>query len=223
MRYLPINLDIRGRRVVVVGGGSVAARKCSLLLAAGARVIVIAPSLTRSLRKLSEKGEIGHISREYEDGDLAGSFLVFSATGNRAVNRSVADEAKKLGIMANIADSPGLCSFTTPAVVSRDELLITVSTGGKAPFLAAKIREELEMSYGPEYAELIKILGRVREKLLTEKANNQYNKQILRTLLEHDLSALLKRGDHTEIDRILGSVCGPGYSLALLGMKEKDK
>ena len=190
MRYLPINLDIRGRNAVIVGGGPVAARKCSMLLAAGARVTVIAPALTRSLKQLSEDGKIDHLPREYRDGDLAGSFLVFAATDNSAVNREVGEEAKDRGIMANIADSPDLSAFVSPAVISRDELLITVSTGGLTPALAGRIREELEAHYGPEYAQLNNILGRVREKLLTEGNDSTYNSQLVRTIAQRLIAEL---------------------------------
>jgi precorrin-2 dehydrogenase/sirohydrochlorin ferrochelatase len=201
----------------------VAARKCLALIAAGARVTVIAPTLAPPLRELAENGELSHLSRNYKTGDLEGSFLVFAATNSRAVNRAVAGEAKERGIMADIADSPDLCDFTSPAAICRDELLITVSTGGVAPALAGKIREELEERFGPEYAELIKILGRVREKLLTEKVNSQYNKKVLRTLVDQELPALIKKGAFTEIDHLLRKICGPGFSLAELGLRKKDK
>jgi len=223
MRYFPINLDIRGKPVIVVGGGAVAARKCLTLIAAGARVTVIAPTLAPTLKKLAEAGKLSHLSHNYSAGDLAGSFMVFAATNSRQVNRAVAGEAKDRGIMANIADSPDLSAFTSPAVISRDELLITVSTGGEAPALAGKIREELEERYGPEYGELIKILGRVREKLLTEKGNSQYNKKVLRSLVDQELPALIKKGAFTEIDHMLRKLCGPGFTLAELGLGEKDK
>jgi len=223
MRYLPINLDIRGKKVVVVGGGSVAARKCLALIAAGARVTVIAPALAPPLGDLAEEAQLIHLPRKFKAGDLAAAFLVFAATDSRKVNRDVAKEAKSRGIPADIADSPDLCDFTSPATISRDELLITVSTGGVAPALAGKIREELEERFGPEYAELIKILGRVREKLLTEKVNSQYNKKVLRTLVDQELPALIKKGAFTEIDNMLRKICGPGFNLAELGLGEKDK
>ena len=223
MRYLPINFDIQGRKVVVVGGGSVAARKCLTLIAAGARVTVIAPTLSSTLMELAELEILIYLSRKYSEGDLAGAFLVFAATDSPKVNRAVAKEAEKSGIPADIVDSPDLSAFTSPAIINRDELLITVSTGGVAPALAGKIREELEERYGPEYAELIKILGRVREKLLTEKVNSQYNKKVLRALVEEKLPALIKRNAFKEIDRLLRKLCGPGYTLAELGLGEKDK
>ena len=211
MRYFPINLDLRGKPVVIVGGGAVAARKCQALLAAGARVTVIAPTLAGSLRGLVENGGVTHLARKYSEGDLAGACLVFAATDSRMVNRAVANEAKRNGIPADITDAPELGDFTSPAVISRGDLLITVSTGGEFPALARKVRMELEKRYGPEYADLIKILGKVREKLLTEKANSPYNKKILNQLVELDLPELLKKNSAAEIDHLLLEALRSGF------------
>jgi precorrin-2 dehydrogenase/sirohydrochlorin ferrochelatase len=223
MRYFPINLDIRGKPVVIIGGGAVAARKCLALLAAGARVTVIAPTLTGTFLKSVKNEEVIHLARNYARGDLSGAFLAFATANSRSVNRAVAKEAKESGIPADIADAPDYGDFISPAVLTRGALQIAISTEGKSPALARKIREELEERYGPEYADLIKILAKVREKLLTKKKNSSYNKIILNTLVEQDLPALLKNGAATDIDHLLLKVCGPGFSLAELGLGEKDK
>jgi precorrin-2 dehydrogenase/sirohydrochlorin ferrochelatase len=222
MRYFPVNLDIRGKPAVIVGGGAVAARKCLTLLAAGARVTVIAPALAVPLRELAEKGKVTHLARTFAPGDLAGAFLVFAATDSRWVNRTVAQEARKCGILADIADAPELSAFTSPAVLTRGDLLLTVSTGGASPALARKIRAELEMRYGPEFGAALELLGIVREKLLTGNTSRPYNKQILTTLADHDLPALLQSGATAELDHLLLDLCGPGFTLAELGMGEKD-
>lgn len=224
MRYLPINLDIRGKKVVIVGGGAVAERKCLTVLSAGGCVTVVSPTLTDTLRGLSEQGGIEHLPMEYSCGDLEDAFLVFAATSDSGVNAKVAEEARIRGIMADITGAPDLGRFTSPALVNRGELLITVSTGGESPALAAKIREELDEQYGPEYSGFVRILGRVREKLLTEKINIQYNKQILRGLVNREIPALLKKGAYGEVDRILFELCGQGFSLAELEtLKRMDK
>ncbi|HEX9023135.1 MAG TPA: bifunctional precorrin-2 dehydrogenase/sirohydrochlorin ferrochelatase [Geobacteraceae bacterium] len=222
MRYLPINLDIRGKPVIIVGGGSVATRKCLALLSAGARVTVIAPALTASLSQCVQRGEVIHLPRNYAKGDLSGAFLVFAAANSRAVNRAVARAAKELGIPVDIADAPDTGDFVSPAYLSRGDLLITVSTGGRSPALAGRIRRELEDRYGPEYAMVLRLMGKVREKLLTEKRNSSYNKKILSALVEQDLPELIKNGRATDIDHLLLKLCGPGYSLAGLGMGDKD-
>jgi precorrin-2 dehydrogenase/sirohydrochlorin ferrochelatase len=221
MRYLPINLDVCDKPVVVVGGGAVASRKCSALLAAGARVMVIAPDLDCSLGEMCAGGRLRHVAREFMPGDLAGAFLVFAATDSPAVNRAVAGEAEARAILADIADAPDSGSFTLPAVMRRGELLIAVSTGGNSPALSRLIRAQLETLYGPEYGSALELLGSLREKLLTEKGNSAYNKEIFNDLAEQ-LPALIRNGSTAEIDNLLMKLLGPDAARAGLGLSEKD-
>jgi len=221
LHYFPVNLDIRDRPVVVVGGGAVAARKCSALIDAGARVTVIAPSVDGSLGEMCEKEEVLHVARDFAPGDLAGAFLVFAATDSPEVNRAVAEEAKARAILSDIADAPGLGSFTLPAVMRRGALQIAVSTGGTSPALARQIRAQLEAHYGPEYGSALELLGKLREKLLTEPGNSAYNKQIFNELAER-LPALIRNASPAEIDNLLEKLLGPGTTLAGLGLRGKD-
>jgi precorrin-2 dehydrogenase len=222
MSYFPINLDICGRRAVIVGGGGVAARKCASLIACGGDITVIAPLLDMSLQEMRSAGTIAHLERKYEPGDLSGAFLAFAAADDPAVNRAVAEEAKALGILADIADAPRTGSFTMPAVVRRRDLLITVSTGGASPALARRIREQLEKEFGPEYGAATALLGRIREKLLTEAGTSAYNKKIFNELVYHDLPSLIKNNSVAEIDILLTRLFGPEFTLAALGAEEKD-
>lgn len=222
MTQFPVNLTIRDRQAVIVGGGAVAVRKCLLLLEAGARVTVIAPDFDPRLEKLRREERIVCHARSYLEGDLAGAFLVFAATDDPNVNRAVAREAESRGILADITDAPERGSFTSPAVLRRGDLLVTVSTGGKSPALASNIRNDLAQRFGPEYAETLVILGAVREKLLTARGNRTYNKAILRTLANADLPCLIRRGEYEAIDRLLTTHVGPGFTLAALGTRTED-
>jgi precorrin-2 dehydrogenase/sirohydrochlorin ferrochelatase len=221
MHYLPINLDIRDRLAVVVGGGPVAARKCAALLEAGARILVIAPDLDDSIAAEIEAGRIRHQARGFEQDDLEGAFLVFAATDAPDVNRAVAREAAARAILADIADAPGLGSFTLPAVMRRGSLQITVSTGGKSPALARHIRDRLDGQFGPEYAAALELLGDLRTKLLTAKGNSAYNKRIFDELAAR-LPAMIGHASPAEIDNLLLTLVGPGYSLAELASGGKD-
>jgi siroheme synthase-like protein len=138
--FYPIFLDVSGRRAVVIGGGKVAFRKAAALLDAGAGVTVIAPEFDEGLRTL----RVERIEREYREGDLEGAHLAFAATNQRAVNASVAREAKALGIAVNVADSPSECDFIVPARVRRGYVNIAISTSGTNPSLAANIRRAVE-------------------------------------------------------------------------------
>jgi precorrin-2 dehydrogenase / sirohydrochlorin ferrochelatase len=221
MKYYPINLDIRGKVAIIVGGGAVAERKCRTLLEAGALVTVIAPRLSRGLLCLLEKGHISHRDRDYRRGDLAGAFLVFVATGDRSISAAVADEAAEWRILANIADMPDRSDFTTPAAVARGDLLLTVSTGGKCPVLARKVREELNARYGEEYGEVLLILGAVREKLLASKKGCHAVKEILNSLISHNLQGILRGDSPDSVDRLLREIAGPGFSLNELGLEKR--
>ncbi|MDD2337880.1 MAG: bifunctional precorrin-2 dehydrogenase/sirohydrochlorin ferrochelatase [Geobacteraceae bacterium] len=221
MKYYPINLDIRGKDAIIVGGGAVAERKCRTLLEAGAVVTVIAPRLSRGLRCLVEKGRISHRDRDYRRGDLAGAFLVFAATGDRTISAAVAEEVSEWRILANIADMPDRSDFTTPAVVARGELLLTVSTGGKCPVLAREVREELTARYGEEYGDVLRILGAVREKLLASKKGCHAVKEILHSLISHNLPGILRGDSPDSADRLLREIAGPGFSLSELGLEKR--
>jgi len=220
MHYLPINLDIRERLAVVVGGGTVAARKCAALLEAGARITVIAPDIDDSIKAIVDKGKMRHVAREFMPGDLEEAFLVFAATDEPGINRAVAREAAVRAILADVADAPGLGSFTLPAVMRQGSLQIAVSTGGKSPALARQIRDRLAETFGPEYAAALDILGNLRTKLLTGKGNSAYNKQIFDDLAAR-LPDLISHASPAEIDNLL-STLGLGYTMADLASGGKD-
>jgi precorrin-2 dehydrogenase/sirohydrochlorin ferrochelatase len=208
MNLFPINLNLRGQTAFIIGGGGVAERKCRSLLDAGAVVRVIAPAITPCLAELALRGSITHLHRPYEPGAMAGAALVFAATDDRAVNRAAAEEAQRLGIPVCVVDEPAEGTFTSPSTVRRGDLLITISTGGRSPALARRIREELEDRYGPEYADIVDILGAFREKLLTEHRGSAYNKQLFNELLDRCLPRLLSSGAAGDRDRLLRELSG---------------
>jgi len=163
-RIYPLALTNLARvRCVVVGGGAVAERKVRDLLAGGAKPRVISQTLTDVLAVWREAGRIEHLARPYRAGDLDGAFLAIAATDDRAVNATLAAEAARLGILANVADDPAAGNFHTVAAVRRGDLLLSVSTGGDSPALTARIRRELEARYGDEYARLLQLLRALRD------------------------------------------------------------
>jgi precorrin-2 dehydrogenase/sirohydrochlorin ferrochelatase len=162
----PVNLDLAGRSVLVVGGGRIAARKLAGLLDGGAdRVTVVAPGISSEVRGLaahaadSTGAVVVCIERPYADGEAARHELVLSAVDDRAVTARVSADARAAGVWVNAADDPVHCSFTLPAVVRRGRVLVTTSTGGASPALAAWLRGVAERCVGPEFAELAERLA----------------------------------------------------------------
>ena len=163
--YYPIFLNIQGKRCVVIGGGKVALRKVKMLLDCGANVSVISPKPHPDIAKLSKERAIHLIQRDYEAQDLKGAVIAIVCTDVKEVNRKVADEAKKAGILVNVADDPEPSDFIIPSFFRRGNLTLAVSTSGISPALARKIRMKLEKSFGEEYASLLSLIGEVRSTL----------------------------------------------------------
>lgn len=160
--YYPVCLNVKERRCAVIGGGAVAERKVQGLLECGALITLISPQLTAVLGDLASRGLITWEDREYKAGDLEGSFLAIAATDNPEVNKGVAWEAERLGVLLNVVDATELCTFITPAVVRRGEVSFAISTGGLSPALARRLREETEESPLLRWADLADMVSEVR-------------------------------------------------------------
>ncbi|MGE0875316.1 MAG: siroheme synthase CysG [Burkholderiales bacterium] len=165
MDFLPIFLDVRAQPCLVVGGGEVAARKCALLLRAGARVTVVAPELGPTLGEHVAAGRVSHRAAGFRDGDLEGFAVVIAATSDDAVNRAVAAGARARRIPVNVADQPALCSFILPSIIERPPLVVAVSSGGASPVLARLLRARLESLLPAAYGRLAAIAAEYRDRV----------------------------------------------------------
>lgn len=146
----------------MVGGGQVALRKVKALIECGADIEVISPDLCLELRRLAESREVRALNREYQSGDLRGAFVVIAATDNSDVNRKVAEEAKRNAALVNVVDDAENSNFIIPSYLRRGDVTVAISTAGKSPALARKIRTRLEKDLGNEYASLTNLIGEVR-------------------------------------------------------------
>ena len=160
---LPVNLLVRGRRVVVIGAGRIAARKIEPLLDLGAEVHVIAPAAGTEVRGWVEAGRCTLAEREFAPDDLDGAWLALTATDDAAVNAAVFAAGEAARVWVNSADDPANCSFTMMAMVRRSDLVVAISTGGRSPALAAYLRRLLNEELGPEYEVLLDLLSEARE------------------------------------------------------------
>jgi siroheme synthase-like protein len=194
MRYYPIYLDLKGRDVLVVGGGAIAEGKALQLVEAGARVTVVSPELTESLRAAADSGKITHLGGSFAEGDLNGAYLVISATDDRKVNEKVAKAAKELGLLCNVVDQPDLCNFITPALVTRGRLQISVSTGGGSPTLTQRIKREVAELIGEEYGVLLELATEMRAEAKDRIADFERRKEALRAFVESDALDLIRAG-----------------------------
>src|SRR3984957_4626122 len=179
MSLFPMFVKLEGRRVLVVGAGSVGEAKIESLLATGASVRVVAPKAPPRGRGGARGGRIDGETREYTPADFAGAFLVIAATSSPALHDDIYAEARSRGVLCNAVDEPERCDFYFPAVVRRGELQIAISTGGRSPALAQRLRKELEQQFGPEWEEWVAQLGRTREELQSIPMPPEQRKRLL--------------------------------------------
>jgi precorrin-2 dehydrogenase/sirohydrochlorin ferrochelatase len=221
MRYYPVYLDIRNRRCLVVGGGSVGTRKVMTLLECGAVVTVVSPLVSPKLLELAEAGSIEWKKGTYRRSDLEGVFLVIGATDKQELNRQIYTDAEPLNKLCNIVDRPEDCNFILPSVVNRGDLVIAVSTSGKSPAFAKKLRKDLEKQFGEEYAEFLRLMGAIRKKLLRKGHDPEAHRDLFASLINKDLLELIRKRDTMETDRLLREIFGEEYGYDEL-MKTKD-
>ncbi len=219
MSLYPVNLAISGRLCLVIGGGKVATRKVQSLLACGALIRVISPEVDGQLAQLAKAGLLEWQQREYLSGDLQDAKLVFAATDNRKIQNQIVAEANGSGILVNVIDMPEACTFQVPASFRQGELLITVATGGGSPALAARIRKDLEASYGPEYGSFLSLMAALRKEVVAKSDAQLEHKKVFGRILDSDILNCIREQKWADLEALLRDILPPGIDVSCL-MKE---
>jgi precorrin-2 dehydrogenase/sirohydrochlorin ferrochelatase len=139
-------------------------------------------------------------------------FLVIGATDDEKLNQQISSDADRFNTLCNIADRPEVCNFILPSIVQRDDLVITISTSGKSPALAKKLRKTLENQFGEEYGTLLQLMGAIRKKLLLQAHKPEAHKPLFEQLINSDLIVMIQAGKTEEIDALLFDILGEGYN-----------
>jgi precorrin-2 dehydrogenase/sirohydrochlorin ferrochelatase len=208
MNYYPIYLNITNRRCVVVGGGDVAERKVQRLLECGAHVVVIGKTLTPRLKVMKREGRIDQINDDYDAAYIHDAFLVIGATDRDEINARISSDARKRGILINIVDDPDKCDFILPSLFQRGDLSVAISTGGKSPALAKKLREDMEGLYGTEYHTLLNILGKLRERIKAKGRSADENKRLFEAVVNSDILQHIRENNWDRVRKIVHDLTG---------------
>lgn len=195
MQPYPVFLDLRGRPCVVIGGNGLAEEKVRGLLAAGAEVTVVAPGLTPELETLAGEGRIRHRPRDYQEGDLEGMVLAIVCGEPPEVAEAAWQEARSRNVLINTVDDVPRCGFLAPSIVRRGDLAIAISTSGKAPALAVRLRQRLERELGEEYGRFLALAGSVRARLAAKFPDFGERRERWYRLVDSDALDLLRQGD----------------------------
>lgn len=203
MDYLPVCLDVQGRRCVVVGGGDVALRKTDLLRSAGALVHVVSPDLCSELAKQAASGAISYAARSFTPMDVEGAVLVIAATDEPGINRRVSESAKTRGIPVNVVDQPELCTFVMPAVIDRSPILVAISTGATSPVLARLLRSRLESFIPARIGLLARLAGEFRDRVKQRFGDVRARRVFWERMFQGRVAELALSGDVVSARRLL--------------------
>jgi precorrin-2 dehydrogenase/sirohydrochlorin ferrochelatase len=223
MALYPINLNISGQLCVVIGAGTVAERKIAALLPCDARIRVISPELSAGVKQIVDANKLEWLPRPYRRGDLHGAALAFALTDRPEVQQQITAEARELGLPINVADNPKACTFQTAATVRRGDLLLSVSTSGGSPALAATIRKELASQFGREYGDLVKLLAMIRQPTVGQNSAQENQKQLLEQILKTNILDLLKRKEWRLLHEKLLEILPREINVDLLMQKMREQ
>jgi precorrin-2 dehydrogenase len=209
MRYYPVFLDLQDVPCLVIGGGQVGERKIKTLQSCGAEVYLISRELTPYLDEEVRQARIFLLAPAYETRYLKDKFLVVGATDDLELNKRIGREARGRGMLCNIVDDPGECNFILPSLVSRGDLTIAISTAGKSPALAKKIRQALEREFPESYAGYLELLGYIRSQVLSRGMNQKENQEIFEALVDSPLLSWLEAGTLEPVYELLDHLLDP--------------
>lgn len=164
-----------------------ALEKIEALLRCGAHVSVVSPEAAPAVKALSESGKIEWVARRFSPEDLDGVLLAIAATNDREVNRSLFEEASRRSILSNSVDDPPLCDFFCASIVERGDLQIAISTAGKSPALAQRLRREIDAQLEADLGRWLDDLGDLRREVLRAMPPGEPRKQLLHQLAQRDV------------------------------------
>ena len=205
--YYPIYIDIEDRNVVIIGGGNVCARKAETMMKYGARVTVVSPEFTEEIESWARDGALAIERKAYDASDLDGANIVIASTDHQSVNEQIAADCRARRIPVNVVDVTPLCEFIVPAIIEKGSIQIAISTGGKSPALARTLKEDLQRSIGPEYAEVNDMLGTLRKSAKSVLPTDIDRKRFFDGIIAAGVLDMLREGRRREAFEAVARAC----------------
>ena len=196
MAQLPLFLDSARLRCLLIGGGTIAARKLETLLNHGVRCRIVAKSVNDNVQQLANEHDISIELRSFAPFDLDDVNLVIAATNDREVNAHIASACASRSVMVNVVDDYELSTATFPAIVNRSPVLVAVSTDGRSPTLARRIKSKLEVQLSGGLGLLADFISSKRNELGGEASRHLWD-----ALIDSAIPDLLERSDKKGAER----------------------
>lgn len=134
--FLPISINISGKKIVVIGGGRVGYHKSLILHRFTENITVVSKTFDEGFKRLPFR----YVQKDYDITDLEGASLVYICTENHELNVRIKQDAERLRILASVCDNPSLCDFVSPAVYKDGDLTIAVGSNAKNVHRSIRVR-----------------------------------------------------------------------------------
>ncbi|MEH6551230.1 MAG: siroheme synthase CysG [Pseudomonadales bacterium] len=212
MEYLPLNIRVKGCKVVLIGGGAIAERKARLLLKSEADVFVYAPVVSTALQALLSQANAQWEEVGYQSTQLSGALLVVAATDDDVVNRQVAADAQAQQLLVNVVDQPAFCNVIFPAIIDRSPIIVAVSSGGSSPLLIRKIKARLETELPANLGHLADFLAGFRNKVKAKFAEFDQRKRFWENVVDGPVGEQVLSGHISQAQSHMETLLKDGVS-----------
>ena len=216
MSYYPVFLQLEDKIALVVGGGRVAQRKVETLLQYGASIHIVSKVLTTKLKQLIDVNKVRLLGGKMRDEFFDGVFIVIAATDDKELNSRVSESARNRGLLVNAVDQPSDCNFIVPSIVRKGDLSIAISTSGKSPALAKKIRKGLDGQFGNEYEVFLNLMGGLRKEVLAMGLSQEENSRIFHEIVDGGIIEALAENDLSKVESSLARILPQAIDIKLL-------
>jgi precorrin-2 dehydrogenase/sirohydrochlorin ferrochelatase len=206
MKYFPIYLDLKDKKILMIGTGHEAEQKILQMLETGAKLRLISESSPAHLAKFEGFNNFNFEQRKYVESDLDNIWLVISTLADRNTNEYIYAAAESRNIFCNVVDVTDLCTFIFPAIVSRGNVNIAVSTSGTSPALAQNIKSKISELIGPEYGKLADFLGTIRKAILEKITDREERSKLFHQLVNSGAIELFRRDRDNEAKLLLSKI-----------------
>ena len=210
MDYLPLFFDLRNQPCLLIGGGKIALRKAELLVAAGAKLRVVAPQIDQNLAELVDHYDGELYRREAETSDLRDCVLMIAASDDAELNRRMAETARLQRVPVNVVDDRDACSVILPTIIDRSPVLVAISSGGESPVLSRTLRSRLEAELPTNFGELARFLGRHRERLRRELPDLDSRRRFWEQVVDSSIPELILTGRTAQAEAALSAMLDKG-------------
>jgi siroheme synthase-like protein len=214
MEYFPIFIDLRDKLVLVIGQYRVLEFKIEKLIQAGAMIVYLSDSLPRKMEKHIESGKVTYHKDKFDEKYLQNIWLLVCGSDDVELKKKIAEATANRNIFCNFVDEAPISSFISPAVISKGDLTIAISTKGKSPALNKLIKNQINNTIGDEYVYFAELLGRVRQKVIDSIPGQKQRGELFDSIVQNPrILDLIRNHEHTQAEELVVELIDQGINL----------